>query len=80
MTATASSPIATKENQENKQKLTRVVSTKLSIEDHDLLQLIANLAYQNGNIKEASKSEIVRLFITVGLSTIKKEQPLLLQK
>jgi hypothetical protein len=57
-----------------------VVSTKLSIEDHDLLQLIANLAYQNGNIKEPSKSEIVQLFITVGLSTIKKEQSSLLQK
>jgi hypothetical protein len=80
MTVAASSPIVTKENQENKRKLTRVVSTKLSIEDHDLLQLIANRAYQSGDIKEASKSEIVRLLITVGLSTIKKEQPSLLQK
>jgi hypothetical protein len=80
MTA-AASPSSTKEDwKKNHKKLTRVVSTKLSIEDDDLLQRIATLAYQKGDIKMPSKSEIVRLFITVGLSSIKKEQPSLLQK
>jgi hypothetical protein len=73
MTAATSSVV--KENSSKKsQKLTRVVSTKLSIEDADLLQHISTLAYQNGDIKEPSKSEILRFFITLGLSAIKKEQ------
>jgi hypothetical protein len=68
------------ENSKKNHKLTRVVSTKLSKEDDDLLQHISTLAYQNGSIKIPSKSEIVRLFITLSLSAIKKEQPSLLQK
>jgi hypothetical protein len=79
MTA-ASSPMASNENSENNRKLTRVVSTKLSVEDDDLLQHITTLAYQKRSIKEPSKSEIVRLFITSCLSAIIKEQPSLLQK
>ena len=77
---TAASSIATEECNKKNQKLKRVVSTKLSIEDDDLLQRITTLAYQKGDIKEPSKSEIVRLFITLSLSAIKKEQPSLLQK
>jgi hypothetical protein len=81
MTTAASYSIATEEKSKKNHKLTRVVSTKLSIEDDDLLQHIATLAYQNGSVKIPSKSEIVRLFITTCLSTIKKEQPsLLIQK
>jgi hypothetical protein len=80
MTAAASSRIASNEIRENNHKLTRVVSTKLSIEDDDLLRQIATLAYQKGDIKEPSKSEIVRLFITLGLSAFRKEQSSLLQK
>ena len=77
--AAASTTNGKKRNDDNyKKKLTKVLSTKLSIEDDDLLQRIATLAYQNGSIKIPSKSEIVRLFITIGLSTIKKEQPSLL--
>jgi hypothetical protein len=81
MTAAASYSIATEEKSKKNHRLTRVVSTKLSIEDDDLLQHIATLAYQSGSIKIPSKSEIVRLFITICLSAIKKEQPsLLIQK
>jgi uncharacterized protein YuzE len=42
MTATTSSTV--KENSESNHKLTRVVSTKLSIEDDDFLQYITTLA------------------------------------
>jgi hypothetical protein len=65
-------------NSKKKHKLTRVVSTKLSIEDDNLLQHITTLAYQDGSIKEPSKSEIVRFLITLCLSAIIKEQPSLL--
>jgi hypothetical protein len=78
MTAAASFSIAAEDNGRKNHKLTRVVSTKLSIEDDDFLQYITTLAYQDGSIKEPSKSEIVRFFITLCLSTIIKEQPSLL--
>ena len=52
--ATATSS-GTKENGNKKNhKLTRVVSTKLSIEDDDFLQYITTLAYKGGKIKEPS--------------------------
>jgi hypothetical protein len=76
MTEAASSIV--KENSKKNHKLTRVVSTKLSTEDDDLLQHITTLAYQNGSIMEPSKSEIVRFFISLCLSAIIKEQPSLL--
>jgi hypothetical protein len=76
MTATTSSTV--KDNSKSNHKLTRVVSTKLSIEDDDFLQYITTLAYQHGDIKEPSKSELVRLFISLILSAIIKEQPSLL--
>jgi hypothetical protein len=75
MTTATSSSVVKENSSKKSQKLTRVVSTKLSIEDDDLLQHITTLAYQNGDIKEPSKSEILRFFITLGLSAIKKEQP-----
>jgi hypothetical protein len=68
---TETSSIAAKENK-NTHKLTRVMSTKLSIEDDDFLQHITALAYQDGSIKEPSKSELVRLCVTLSLSVIRK--------
>jgi hypothetical protein len=64
-----------KRNYDNdKKKLTRVVSTKLSIEDDDFLQQVTTVAYRNGEIKEPTKSELVRFLITLLLSGIRKEQ------
>jgi uncharacterized protein with ParB-like and HNH nuclease domain len=76
MTATTSSTV--KENSESNHKFTRVVSTKLSIEDYDFLQWLTTLIYQDRRIKELSKSELVRIFVTVSLSSIRKELPSLL--
>jgi hypothetical protein len=76
----ATSSIVAKENKRNNHKLTRVVSTKLSIEDDDFLQYITPLAYQDGSIKEPSKSELVRLFVTLSLSIIRKARPSLLSQ
>jgi hypothetical protein len=67
-----------KENSESNHKLTRVVSTKLSIDDYDFLQQITTLAYKEGKIKEPSKSDLVRFFVTSSLSIIRKEFPSLL--
>ncbi len=49
--------IVTFKDLKNNQKLTKVVSTKLSIKDDILLQHVTNNAYQAGVIKEPSKSE-----------------------
>jgi hypothetical protein len=73
MTAFESSPIASKENQENNGKLKRVVSAKLSIEDYNSLQQVSDVAFQYGRIKEPTKSELVRFLVTLLLSTIKEE-------
>jgi hypothetical protein len=76
MTATISSIV--KENSESNHKFTRVVSTKLSVEDDDFLQRLTTIIYPVGRNKGLSKSELVRLFVTVSLSGIRKELPLLL--
>ena len=55
---------------DNKKKLTRVVSTKLSIEDDIFLQQVTTVAYRDGTIKEPTKSELV----TLVLYSIRKEQ------
>jgi hypothetical protein len=44
-------------------KLTKVVSTKLSIQDYNLFQILTNLAYQHGEIKEATQSELLRYIV-----------------
>ena len=54
-------------------KLTRVVSTKLSIEDGNFLQQLTTVAYRYGIIKELTKSAMVRFLITVSLSSIRQE-------
>ena len=59
---------------DKKKKLTRVLSTKLSIEDDILLQQVTTVAYRNGDIKEPTKSELVRFLVTLLLSGIRKEQ------
>jgi hypothetical protein len=54
-------------------KLTRVVSTKLSIEDDNFLQQLTTVAYKDGTIKEPTKSELVRFLVTILLSKVRQE-------
>ena len=61
-------------NDNKKKKLTRVISTKLSIEDDNYLQQVTTVAYRNGEIKEPTKSEFVRFLVTLLLSGVRKEQ------
>ena len=74
--ATATSPTNMEKGKEDdkKKKLTKVVSTKLSIEDDKALQHFSTTAFQYGSIKEPTKSELVRFLITLLLSAIRKEQ------
>jgi hypothetical protein len=59
---------------DKKKKLTKVLSTKLSIEDDNYLQQVTTVAYRNGDIKEPTKSEFVRFLVTLVLSSIRKGQ------
>jgi hypothetical protein len=63
-----------RKDDDNKKKLIRVISTKLSIEDDNYLQQVTTVAYRNGDIKEPTKSEFVRFLITLLLSGVRKEQ------
>jgi hypothetical protein len=59
----------TKRREDNK-KLTRVISTKLSIEDHKAFRVLTNLTYQYGGIKEDSPSEMLRFIISSAVSLL----------
>ena len=62
----------TKRREDNK-KLTRVISTKLSIEDHKTFRVLTNLTYQYGGIKEDSPSEMLRYRISHGVELLRKQ-------
>ena len=48
-------------NEKNNKKLSKVLSTKLSIDDYDAFLTLTKLEYQAGLIKEESISELLRL-------------------
>jgi hypothetical protein len=52
-------------------KLTKVVSTKLSIEDYKAFRVLTNLTYQYRGIKEDSPSEMLRFFITLAVNELR---------
>ena len=58
--------VATGREQRNcdNKKLTKVLSTKLSIEDHKTFRVLTNLTYQYGGIEEDSPSEMLRYLIS----------------
>ena len=49
--------------QKNNKKLSKVLSTKLSIEDYNAFQMLTKLEYKSGLIKEESTSELLRFTI-----------------
>jgi hypothetical protein len=50
-------------NQKNNKKLSKVLSTKLSIDDYNAFLILTKLEYQAGLIKEESPSELLRFTI-----------------
>jgi hypothetical protein len=64
--------VAVCRNDDNK-KLRRVISTKLSIEDHKTFRLLTNLTYQYGGIEEDSTSEMLRYLISPVVELLRKQ-------
>jgi hypothetical protein len=56
-----------------KKKLTKVISTKLSVQDYNLFQILTNLAYQHGEIKEATQSELLRYIIVQTVNELRSK-------
>jgi hypothetical protein len=50
-------------NQKNNKKLSKILSTKLSIDDYNAFLILTKLEYQAGLIKEESISELLRFTI-----------------
>jgi hypothetical protein len=64
--AIAASPTNMEKGKEDdkKKKLTKVLSTKLSIEDYNRFEKYTNYAYQAGIIKEPETSKLLRYIVT----------------
>src|SRR5215217_8761361 len=54
---------AVNQKNNNNKKLSKVLSTKLSIEDYNAFLILTKLEYQAGLIKEESTSELLRFTI-----------------
>ena len=61
-------------NQNNNKKLSKVLSTKLSIDDYNAFQMLTKLEYQAGLIKEESPSELLRFTIRHILNQVNNDQ------
>jgi uncharacterized protein HemY len=61
-------------NQNNNKKLSKVISTKLSIEDYNAFLTITKLEYQAGLIKQQSTSELLRFTIRHILNQLRNDQ------
>ena len=58
---------------DDSKKLTKVISTKVSIEDYKVFRVLTNLAYQYGGIKENSTSEMLRFIITSAVNELRNK-------
>ena len=54
---------AVNQKNNNNKKLSKLLSTKLSIEDYDALVILTKIEYEAGLIKEQSPSELLRFTI-----------------
>jgi hypothetical protein len=61
-------------NQTNNKKLSKVLSTKISIDDYNAFLIITKLEYQAGLIKEESTSELLRFTICHILNQVDNDQ------
>jgi hypothetical protein len=67
-------------NQKNSQKLSKVLSTKLSIEDYNAFLTLTKLEYEAGFIKEESTSELLRFTIRHILNQVHNQPEYLVLK
>jgi hypothetical protein len=64
----------------NNKKLSKVLSTKLSIQDYNSFQMLTKLEYQAGLIKEESTSELLRFTIRHILNQVHNQPEYLVLK
>jgi hypothetical protein len=64
--------VATRRKDDNK-KLTKVLSTKLSIEDYNVFRVLTNIVYQHKQINRDSPSEMLRFIVTPVLVGLRKQ-------
>jgi hypothetical protein len=67
-------------NQKNNKKLSKVLSTKLSIEDYNAFLTLTKLEYEAGLIKEQSTSELLRFTIRHILNQVHNQPEYLILK
>src|SRR3954466_7167277 len=67
-------------NQKNNKKLSKVLSTKLSIEDYNAFVMLTKLEYEAGLIKAESPSELLRFTIRHILNQVHKQPEYLVLK
>jgi hypothetical protein len=67
-------------NQKSSHKLSKVLSTKLSIEDYNAFVILTKLEYEAGLIKEESTSELLRFTIRHILSQAHNQPEYLILK
>jgi hypothetical protein len=67
-------------NQKNNTKLSKVLSTKLSIEDYNAFVILTRLEYEAGLIKEESPSELLRFTIRHILNLVHNQPEYLILK
>ncbi|HZC47537.1 MAG TPA: hypothetical protein VE244_00615 [Nitrososphaeraceae archaeon] len=65
---------------QNNNKLSKVLSTKLSIDDYNAFQILTKLEYQAGLIKEESTSELLRFTIRHILNQVHSQPEYLIIK
>jgi hypothetical protein len=67
-------------NQKNNKKLSKVLSTKLSIDDYNEFVILTKLEYQTGLIKEGGTSELLRFTIRHILNQVHNQPEYLVLK
>jgi hypothetical protein len=67
-------------NQKSSHKLSKVLSTKLSIEDYNAFVILTKLEYEAGLIKEESTSELLRFTIKHILNQVHNQPEYLVLK
>jgi hypothetical protein len=67
-----------KKRNDDSKRLTRVLSTKLSIEDFNLFRVMTNIAYQYKAINQDRPSEMLRFFVAPVVDGVRKQPGFLL--
>jgi hypothetical protein len=62
-----------KKRTDDNKKLTKVLYTKLSIEDYNLFRVLTNIAYQYKAINQDKPSEMLRFLVTPVVDGLRKQ-------